>query len=299
MRTRTVLRKSISGTIFDCFNATFMILFCISIFPFWDMIVLSFTPSDKVNTLSIKLWTDTWVIDSYKYILSDTKILTAMLVSIYRTVTGTLIHVVLVVFAAYPLSKTDIPYRKQMTIFFLIPMFFGGGLVPSYIINRYLGFVDNLLVYIIPGAFSVYVMIIVRNYFMTMDKAIEESATIDGASVLRILFSILIPLAKPVLATIALWQMVGQWNSWFDCLIYMRSEKKIVLQMILRRMLDNTSMMPEEIRQYAETQPGFIQFNSKTVQAATTMLVVLPIICVYPFLQKYFVKGIMLGGVKG
>lgn len=127
MKAKTGFKKSLSGKIFDILNTVFMALFCISIlFPFWDMIVLSFTSADKVNTLSIKLWPEKWVFDSYKYILSDSKMLNALLVSVYRTIAGTIIHVVMIVLAAYPLSKKDLPYRKPIMIYFLIPLYFSG-----------------------------------------------------------------------------------------------------------------------------------------------------------------------------
>jgi putative aldouronate transport system permease protein len=127
----------------------------------------------------------------------------------------------------------------------------------------------------------------------------EESAIIDGAGVFTVLVRIILPLSKPVLATLTLWHMVAQWNAWFDCLIYIRDEGKIVMQLLLRRMLVQTDLMASDMKMFVMTQPGGMVFNTKTVKAAITVIVVTPIVCVYPFLQKYFVKGIMLGAVKG
>ncbi|NJD04780.1 MAG: carbohydrate ABC transporter permease [Ruminiclostridium sp.] len=182
-------------------------------------------------------------------------------------------------------------------LFFIIPMYFSGGLIPSYLVNRALGFRDSLLVYIVPTMFSAFIMLIVRNYLMTMEKALEEAAFIDGASVIQVLFMVIIPLSKPVLATVALWQMVDQWNAWVDNMIYIRDENKYVLQFILRRLIES-SAQTEQAMMYYSTNRG-VKLATAQVQAAITLIVLLPIVCVYPFLQKYFVKGIILGAVKG
>lgn len=294
------LKNSYSGSVFDIFVALAMVLFCITIiYPIWDMLVVSFSASDATSTLNFNIWPRKFSLDSYLYCLEEDRILTAFLVSLYRTVAGTVLHVVVVAFAAYPLSKLDIPFRKSFTVFFLVPMFFRGGIIPTFITYRNIGLIDNLLVYILPAAFSPFVMLIMRNFFISLDRAVEESAVIDGASVLTIMFRIIFPLSKPVLATVTLWQMVGQWNAWFDSMIYIRDERKIVMQLLLRRIMDETDLLSNDMQNFAMTQPYGIQFSTQTVKAAVTIIVVTPIVCVYPFLQKYFVKGIMLGSVKG
>lgn len=177
-------------------------------------------------------------------------------------------------------------------------MFFSGGLIPSYLINRSLGLVNNLLVYILPGAVGIFYVLLVRNYFMSIDKGLEESAFIDGASYFTILLKIIIPVSKPILATVALWCLVGQWNAWFDCLVYIRDEKKIVLQILLRRMIDMNAQTTQDQLQFILNDPTRV-ITTKTVQASATIIAITPIICTYPFLSKYFVKGIMLGSLKG
>ncbi|NSW90849.1 MAG: carbohydrate ABC transporter permease [Firmicutes bacterium] len=296
----TKIKKSAGSIIFDSLNSLLMILFCISIlFPLWDMIVVSFSPPELASSLTFNLWPKQWNLDSYRYCFSENRIYSAFLVTLYRTIVGTAIHVVVVSFAAYPLSKLDLPYRKGIITFFLIPMFFSGGLIPTFIMIKKLGLIDNLLVYVLPAAFSPFVMLVLRNFFMSLDKAVEESAIIDGASIFTILFRIIFPLSKPVLATIILWHMVYHWNAWFDSMIYIRNERKIVLQLLLRRLMDETDLLESNMQLFVLTQPEGIQFSSKTVRAAVTIVVITPIVCVYPFLQKYFVKGIMLGAVKG
>ena len=288
--------------LFDYLIAAFMTAFCISIvFPFWDMFTLSLTPTTLINTLVIHLWPEKTSWENYAFILRNSKLINAFGISVFRTVAGMAVHIIVICLAAYPLSKRKMPYRSILVVIFLIPMFFGGGLIPSFLINKALGLRNNLLVYILPSAFSMYNCVIVRNYFMSIDPALEESAHIDGASIPRILFNIIIPLSKPVLATVALWTMVGQWNSWFDAMIYMSDEKLIPIQLILRRLLSNISELSGEMRDYAMKDPNntLLKVSTKGVQAAMTIMTITPIICVYPFIQKYFVKGIMLGSVKG
>ncbi len=285
--------------LFDIFNITFMILFCITIiFPFWDMIVRSLSAPEHSSSLGMMLIPQDITFSSYKFILSDDGILIAYVNTILRTVLGVALHVVLTVLAAYPLSKPELPYRKIITMFFLIPMFFQGGMIPSFIINRSLGLVDNFLVYILPNAVVVYNTILVRNFFMSIDKGIEESAFIDGANYPQILYKIIVPISKPIIATIALFQAVYHWNEWMTCLLYIRDEAKIVVQIILKRMMDLSDNQNAEIAEFLAIN-GADVITSVSVQMATTIVTVLPIVVVYPFIQKYFVQGIMVGSVKG
>ncbi|MBP1993409.1 carbohydrate ABC transporter permease [Paenibacillus eucommiae] len=294
-----MVNRSMGSKCFDIFNYSFMALFCLTILlPFWDMFILSISDAKLSASLSMRLWPKTFDLSAYYFAFSDNKIPLAYLVTIYRTICGTILSLVLTVIAAYPLSKKDLPLRNVMTTIFLIPMFFGGGLIPTYIIIRKLGLVDNLLVYILPGAVGIFTILIVRNTFMSMDKALEESAFMDGAGYLTILFRIYVPLSKPILATVALWSMVGHWNAWFDALIYIRSEDKMVLQSILQRMVAMTSNFSEEALQFQMQNPGLF-VTSQTFQAAVTIVTIGPIVMVYPFFQKYFVKGIMIGSLKG
>lgn len=286
---------------FDYINITIMTLFCITIiFPFWDLLQLSVTPSDKINTLQIHLWPEVFTLDNYKFVLRNNKLVNAFFVSAARTVIGTVLHLLVISLAAYPLSKRDLPFRPGIVTFFLIPMFFGGGLIPTFLVLKSIGLYNNFLVYVLPGAFSMYNCVIIRNYFMSLDPGVEEAAYIDGASIPRILYLILIPLSKPVLATVALWTMVGQWNSWFDAMIFITDERLVPVQLILRRMLQNLDAMTGEMAAFEAKNPMTqMMMSTKAIQAAMTMLAIFPIMCVYPFLRKYFVKGIMLSSVKG
>ena len=288
---------------FDYCNYFVLILFCITIiFPMWDMVARSLSSPRFANSLNLMLWPKEFTTASYSFILSDSDLLRAFFVTVYRTLWGTFTGVAFNIMMGYPLSKKDMPLRSWITTYFLFTMFFGGGLIPSYINIRNLGLIDSFWVYILPGCVNVYNAILVRNYYMGMDPALEESAFIDGAGYLRLLVSIVIPLAKPILATIALWEAVANWNSWFDCLIYIRSPELEIMQIILRRMQDLTAQQSEEIQMAVEAAleaGGVQQVTSTSVRMATTIVTMLPILCVYPFVQKYFVKGIMIGSLKG
>lgn len=293
-------KTSVSGRIFDFANLLFMLLFCVTIiFPVWNLIVISFSTADDVAYLNLNLWPKQFVTDAYKYCLQNSKIYTAFFVSIARTIVGTAYHLLICVLAAYGLMQKDMPFVKIFTFIFLIPMFFSGGLIPTYINIRNLKLLDNFFVYVLPMGFSMYNIIIVRNYFLSIDGALQEAARIDGASEFRILSQIIVPLSTPVLATVTLWQMVAQWNSWFDNLIYVRSESLLTAQFLLRKLVTDVDLFAADANVYALQQQYLMQYNPETIKAATTVLVVLPIILTYPFLQKYFVKGIMLGAVKG
>lgn len=297
---RVKMKQSAASRAFDVCNAVFMVAFCITILiPFWDVVVRSFSRAQDISYMHINLLPKTWTLDAYKYCFQDNEILTAFMVSVMRTVIGTVIHAVVCCMAAYSLTRTDMPFRKFITAVLLIPMFFSAGMIPAYLNMKRLGLLNNFLVYVLPAGFSIYNTIIIRNYFFSIDKGMEEAASIDGASQVRIFASIIMPLSKPVIATVALWQMVGQWNAWFDNMVYCRRSASLTtLQYLLRRMLDsltastNTASGVEAIGALVDTNPD-------TIKAATTILVVLPIVAVYPFLQKYFVQGIMVGAVKG
>ena len=277
------IKKSKASRIFDTCNVIFMILFCITILiPFWDMIVRSFSRAQDISYMHINFFPKVWTLSAYQYCLQNNEILGAAFVSVARTVCGTVFHLLVCCLAAYSLTRTQMPFR-----------------IPAYLNMKNLHLLNNFMVYILPSGFSIFNCIIIRNYFFSVDKGMEEAASIDGASQTRIFFSIMMPLSKPVIATVALWQMVGQWNSWFDNMIYCRRSASLTtLQYLLRRMLDSLNRTPDTPYEI-EAMGEMVDMNPDTVKAATTVLVVLPIILVYPFLQKYFVKGIMIGAVKG
>ena len=301
-KTRKKMKQSVGSRIFDICNISFMVLFCITVFiPFWDVLVRSFSRAQDISYMHINFFPKVWTLDAYRHCFQDSEIINAFLISVLRTITGTALHILVCCMAAYALTRTNMPFRRLITAVLLIPMFFSAGMIPAYLNMKRLGLLDNFLVYILPSGFSIYNTIIIRNYFFSIDKGMEEAASIDGASQGRIFTSIIMPLSKPVIATVALWQMVGQWNAWFDNMMYCRRTGSLTtLQYLLRRMLDSiTNAAMGSGSGGVEAIGSMVDANPDTIKAATTILVVLPIVAVYPFLQKYFVKGIMVGAVKG
>lgn len=296
---RRKMKQSAGSRIFDICNIVFMVLFCITVLiPFWDVLVRSFSRAQDISYIHINLVPKVWTLDAYKQCFQDSEIVMAFVISVLRTVSGTAVHALVCCMAAYALTRTEMPFRRFITAVLLIPMFFSAGMIPAYLNMKRLGLLNNFLVYILPSGFSIYNTIIIRNYFFSIDKGMEEAASIDGASQVRIFTSIIMPLSKPVIATVALWQMVGQWNAWFDNMVYCRRTASLTtLQYLLRRMLD--TMANSAASGGVEAIGALVDANPDTIKAATTIIVVLPIVAVYPFLQKYFVEGIMVGAVKG
>jgi putative aldouronate transport system permease protein len=274
-----------------------MIMLALSIlYPFWQTIIMSLSSPQSAMSLGVHLWTQEWSLDAYRFLFTYEDIYGAYFNTIVRTVVGTALVVVFTIIAAYPLSKRDLPFRNSLTIYFLIPMFFSGGLIPTYLLIRQLGLIDNFLVLILPGAVSIFSVIIMRNFFMTIDKAFEESAFIDGANYLTLLLRIILPISVPVLATIALWAAVSHWNAWFDAMIYIRDRDKTVIQLILREMLTAVSTQAQEVAAFGSSHA---ELTLNNVRAAIVLISIGPIVLVYPYIQKYFVKGITLGSLKG
>ena len=294
------IKKSIGSNIFDFCNITFMILFSIIIIvPFWNMIVLSLSTAKTSMNLTITLWPREFSLEAYKFALRDDSIITAYGVTIARTVAGTLFSLFCNISFAYGLSKKELPFRNLLTTFILIPMFFGGGLIPTYIMMTSLGLKNTFLIYILPGAVGSYNIILIRNYFQNMDHTLEEAAIIDGASNFKVMYRIVVPMAKPIIATVALWGLVGHWNAWNDCLIYIENKNLYTLQFMLRRLLIDDRQMTDEMLQFMTDAEQPDRFLTKNLQSAITIITIAPIMATYPFLQKYFVKGIMIGALKG
>lgn len=267
----------------------------ITLYPFWDLFVLSISPYEESYKMGIRLFTLSPTLDSYKKVLMNPEIARGYSNTIVRTVLGTAIGVFITILTAYPLSKRNLPFNKVVTTLFVFTMIFGAGLIPSYLNIKSLGLINTFWVLIIPVAISPYNIIITRNFFRSIPDSLSESAKIDGASEFRIWYQIVLPLSKPVIATIALWVAVAHWNSYFDALIYITDRSKMVLQVILRRIVLENQTQDMLLESAGITQKA----TPEIIKATVIMVATLPILCVYPFVQKYFVKGVMLGSVKG
>ena len=289
------IKRSAGDRAFDWINYLFLALFSLTIlFPFWNLFVQSVSSPDSGVVDALQMWPKKFSAFNYKYVLANKYIWTGYRETLIRTIAGTALSVTLTAMGAYVLSKKKLPNRNFWTTVVLIPMFFSGGMIPSYLWMVNLHLIDNRLVLILPGLISSYNLIIMRNFFMSVPEGLEESAMIDGAGSIRIFFSIVLPISKAVRATVALWVMVGHWNAWFDATIYIRDANKLPLQVVLRRILmEGTQQMMD----MNSTDTNHV--TPDTLKAATTFVCMLPIMCVYPFVQKYFVKGVIIGSLKG
>lgn len=290
-------KQSVSGLAFDIFNYGFIALFCLIILlPFWNLVVLSLISKHESLSLGLHLWPEKIITDAYMIVFRESNIAYAYFNTISRAVLGTALSVAMSALIGYPLSKNNLPGRNIFMKYFLIPAYISGGLIPTYLLIRGLGLINNRLVYVLPIFVSFIGIVYTRNYIMSLDKSLEESAIIDGANYLQILFKVIIPLSKPILATVALWEFVGHWNAWYDCYIYIMEPNKEVLQVIIQRSIMHIAN--EELDRLRALNQGK-NILAENVKAATVIITIGPIILLYPFVQKYFVKGIMAGAVKG
>jgi putative aldouronate transport system permease protein len=294
----TIGKPSIGERIFDIVNVAALGLLAVTtVYPFLNVLTVSFSTPTAANAYGLKLWPKEVTLEAYKSVFSNPYIWTGYGNTLYRTVLGTLLNVLFTVMCAYPLSKKYLPNRNAYTLFIVFTMFFSGGLIPSYLLVRELGLLDSRWALILPGLIAPFTMIIVRNFFMSLPSEVEESAKIDGADDFRILYAIVLPVSKPIIATISLWYAVAHWNAWFDSLLYIHDPKKTVLGTVLQKIVVEGS---QEFQNFELAQVGMeITVTPDIIKAATIIVATFPIICVYPFIQKYFVKGVMIGSLKG
>lgn len=284
-------------TIVDGLIYLFVTLFAVvTVYPFLNVIATSLSPFSEYLNHPLMIFPRKITIETYSMILKSGKIPQAYFNTIVVTVLHSVIGIVLTILTAYPLSRKGLHGRKYFMLYLLITMLFNGGIIPNFILIRNLGLYNSLWALIIPGCLGAWGVFIMQNFIAGIPDSMRESAFLDGAGEIRILFNIVLPLIGPAIAYLVLTSAVGTWNSFFGALIYLRDRDKWPLQLYLREILlaGNAAMDTQEAA--AETEIYFSYFNIKT---ANIVITILPIICVYPFLQKYFVKGVMIGAVKG
>ena len=287
-------KRKLSNVLFDIFLYTFLILVAaVTLVPFLQVLTISMSPQSVVAKSGLHLIPTKFDFSGYEKVFHYPLVWTAYLNTIIRAALGTGLSVLLYIIGAYPLSKKYLPHKKAWTLFVIFTMYFSGGLIPSYLlINNWLHLSNTIFALILPGAMSAYTVIIMRNFFESIPDSLEESAKLDGANDVTILFRIMVPLSKASIATIALWSIVYHWNEWFNCMLYMKDEDKYVLQYVLRKIL--LDGQTQDINMATN-----VVVNTETMKMATLLVSILPIIMLYPFLQKYFAKGVMVGSVKG
>ncbi|GMQ56548.1 carbohydrate ABC transporter permease [Vallitalea sediminicola] len=294
------VKKKINGSsVFDIFNIVIMILLCIvTVYPFLNQLALSLNTGSNASFGGITIFPREFTMDNFKTLITNPSIKDAIIVSVTRVIAGTAIGLIVTTSAAYTMTCKKLPGKNFIIWFLLLPMFINAGIIPNFILFRKLHLINNFLVYIIPGSFVFYNMIIIRTFMQGIPKSLEESAYLDGANEIQILFKVILPLCKPVMATICLWVAVGHWNDWMSNLLYITKNHLNTLQYILLKVVKESEMTQSISETAALTGKAVSKPTPETVRAATIVLTTLPIIMLYPFLQKYFVKGVTIGAIK-
>lgn len=277
-----------------------MLLLCVTmLYPFLNVIAVSLSNSEHILKGDITIFPKGFNISAYQYVFQDSFLYSGYVHSILYAAGSTLFMLTFTSLMAYPLTITDFMAKKFLSIFLVITMFFGGGLIPTYLLMRSLRLLDTYWVMVIPGCVSAFNVFLFRSFYHSIPSDLRESAVIDGANDVQILFKIYLPLSKPLLATFALFGIVGSWNSWFEALIYLSDENKYPLQLILRKYLFTMSFDSGSGTAAMQAMLMQMKMDPKNIQMAIIVIAMFPIMVIYPFLQKYFVKGVMIGAIKG
>lgn len=285
-----------SEKIVDVVLVTFMLLMCATtIYPFLYALAYSLSDSTAAMSTTVTIFPVQFSLDNYKVVFKSNTILNSFYITVARTVLGVVYAILVTGLASYAISKRDIPGNRLISIFLIIPMYVSGGLLPYYVLIHDLHLFNNFLVFIVPAGFSAYNMLVMRTYFESIPASLEESAKLDGAGELTVLFKIIFPLSKPILATIAIFVGVRQWNQWFDAMLFITKPSLLPMQAILQKMLKEADLADLGVKAMVAKQRDT---SAESLRMATLMVTTIPIVLIYPFLQKHFIKGVMIGAVK-
>ena len=296
-------RVSVGGRVFDAINILLLLAFIVVVFyPFYFCVMLSFNDGRDADRGGFYFWPRLFSVENYKIVFSEPRLLIAARNTVLRTLLGTVTTVFFTSMFAFAASRPQLAFKKFYLTLGFITLYFNGGLIPTYLLIRSLGLLDNFLVYLVPSMFSMFNAIIIMSFFKALPPGLMDAALIDGASDFHVFLRIAIPVSTPVLAAVALFTGVGQWNSWFDTMLYTRSSQLDTLPHILMKMIQTQryfEMMAESSTISTNMMLQMQGLTSTSLQLATMVITAFPIIVAYPFLQKYFVKGIMIGSIKG
>ena len=296
-------KQTAGNVIFNILNHSFFIVFALlCFFPFYYILINTISANDLVATGRVLLYPKGVHFDNFGRVLSLPGLWQATLVTLARTFIGTFLSIICTGFLAFAFTRQELWRRKLWYRFFIVTMFFSAGLIPWFMTMRLLGLTNNFLAYII-GVISVFNMILFKTYIESIPNSLAESAEVDGAGYLTVFFKILFPICKPIVATLTIFTAVGHWNSFMDTLWLMTNEKLFTLQFILYRFLNEATRVAQMIRD-AESMgltvaPSHFEMTPTSVRMTITVVVVMPIMCLYPFFQRFFIKGIMIGAIKG
>ena len=296
--TRNRIQESTGRKAFRVVNVIVLILLAlICLLPFVNVIAISFSDSFYVDSNQVYFWPKGWTTSAYTYILTRASFWSSFRTSILRVLLGGSLNLFFIILTAYPLSKSNdkLHFRNVYTWYFFITMLVSGGMIPNYLLIAKLGLRDSIWSLVLPGALPVFNLVLMLNFFRQVPTALEEAALIDGAGHLRTLVQIYLPVSLPAIATITLFCIVSHWNAWFDGMIYITSPSKVPMQTYLRSVLIDMNMADMS----ADDYEVYATLANRTVKCSQIIVATIPILCVYPFLQRYFVSGIVLGSVKG
>lgn len=279
-------------------HAVLMLLALLTIFPFYNVVIVSFGDAAAMAKQLVYLFPTSVDLSSYKLIMGESRFLYSFFVSVFVTVAGTALNMGVTLAGAYALSKSSLPGRKIIMTAIIFSMFFSGGLVPYYLTVKSLGLIDSLFVMIVPMAVNTFYLIIVMTFFRTLPAALEESAKIDGANDIQIMIRIILPISLPTIAAITLFYAVERWNEWYHGMLFITDIHKFPLQTLLREIMISYNQIMQNSA--ASSAAGAIlKVQPQSLKMAVVVISTLPILCLYPFLQKYFAKGVLIGSVKG
>lgn len=287
--------KKISA--FEVINYTFFTLVCIAmLFPLWNVILISFTDYRDYVLNPLMIFPGKITLEAYKYIFATDELLQSLFVTIKITLGGTAISMFISVPGAYTLSKKSLPGRSILNTMVIFTLFFNGGIIPNFLLIKKLNLYNTLWALIIPMSINTWYLLIMRSYFSQLPSSLEESARIDGANDFTILYRIIVPISKPIIATFILFYGVERWNEWWHAMMYINDTKKYPLQLLLRNMIVQNYASAQMASQY-RSSASFV--SKENIKMATAVVATVPIVIVYPFLQKHFAKGILVGSIKG
>lgn len=297
--TLAVKKKKSSISVFTIVNTIIMILFVVvTLYPILNTLAISLNDGTDALRGGIYLWPRKFSWQNYSTVLGKETLITAAKITVLRTVIATVFQLFVTALLSFICSRKKFIFKDQLSLFFVITMYVNGGLIPTLLVYKSLGLTNSFWVYILPGAVSAFNMLVIRTYMNGLPDSLEESAQIDGAGNFRVFISIIAPLCKPVFATIALFIAVYQWNSWFDTMIYNRMSTELTtLQYELMKLLSSVSTISSS-SQGGQNAANAGMVTPASIRAAATIITSLPIMCLYPFLQRYFVTGLTIGGVK-
>lgn len=297
------MKESVSRKAFNVVNIAIVGFLCIvMLYPYLNQLAIAFNESIDTSIGGVTIWPRVPTLDNFKKVFNNEQVTNGAFISVARTVIGTVLALVVTYSAAFALSCKDLKGRKGFNWFLSIPMYIGAGTIPVYILYRYLGLMNNFLVYILPMTFSFYNTLIIRSYLEGLPDSLEEAALIDGANEFLVMLKIILPISMPVIATVTLWVAVGHWNNWTCTLYYVTKPELYTLQYVMMQIIKQSeaiNSIAQSSNEGAVSLENQIMTSPESVKAAVLIVATVPILVVYPFLQKYFIGGVTLGAVKG